>query len=629
MPGRRRAIIAVASGKGGVGKSTTAVNLALGLRDLGLKVGVLDADIYGPSLPKLLAIKEQPQTLGGTRLKPIERYGLTVMSIGFLIEEETPMIWRGPMVMSALTQMLREVEWGTLDVMVVDMPPGTGDAQLTMAQQVPLKGAVIVSTPQDLALIDARRGIAMFQPRQCAGARHRREHELLSSARIAATRSDIFGHGGARQEAERLGVPFLGEVPLRHGDPRNLGRRPAVVATQPDGPHAAVYRDIAERVRDQLELRRRRQASAQDRHRGLRNRKDFRLLSSIARNVLVQSGGLYVRALLAAAVAVAVFFALSYVVRHSSTGMASRRSSRAPTPGRRFAKAGQHWSGRGHPAQRRQRLPGAGDVFAGLPEPHRGDDIGAYSAGRRIAAGSLRDPTIPTCLQLIAALERPDACRSGGDLLSPLPASANACFAAFGLAVDAAGRLGLVDAAAQCRRLACWCSFQSAHRGRAPGAWRDRGFAAIAAMLLLFDGLWLFGIYFSLACPTCVLAGFLAMAYHHGLAHAPEPKFATAVAWFGVATAAFELLTGGIPFGLALLLGVVALDGPADATALLRRAWHGSVIFVLAILVSFVCKLALVTLLLDPQCACGFSRGVRHAPGAGPISACLRTNSPG
>ena len=156
-------IIAVASGKGGVGKSTTAVNLALGLRDLGLKVGMLDADIYGPSLPKLLAIREKPQTIGGTRLKPIERYGLTVMSIGFLIEEETPMIWRGPMVMSALTQMLREVEWGTLDIMVVDMPPGTGDAQLTMAQQVPLKGAVIVSTPQDLALIDARRGIAMFK----------------------------------------------------------------------------------------------------------------------------------------------------------------------------------------------------------------------------------------------------------------------------------------------------------------------------------------------------------------------------------------------------------------------------------------------------------------------------------
>ncbi len=191
------AIIAVASGKGGVGKSTTAVNLALGLRDLGLKVGILDADIYGPSLPKLLAIREKPQTIGGNRLKPIERYGMPVMSIGFLIEEETPMIWRGPMVMSALTQMLREVEWGTLDVMVVDMPPGTGDAQLTMAQQVPLKGAVIVSTPQDLALIDARRGIAMFR-RVNVPVLGIVENMSTFICPHCGTRSDIFGHGGAR-----------------------------------------------------------------------------------------------------------------------------------------------------------------------------------------------------------------------------------------------------------------------------------------------------------------------------------------------------------------------------------------------------------------------------------------------
>ena len=200
------AVIAVASGKGGVGKSTTAVNLALGLRDLGLKVGMLDADIYGPSLPKLLAIKEKPQTIGGTRLKPIERYGLTVMSIGFLIDEETPMIWRGPMVMSAITQMLREVEWGKLDIMVVDMPPGTGDAQLTMAQQVPLKGAVIVSTPQDLALIDARRGVAMFKRVNVPvlGVVENMSYFLCPSC---GTRSDIFSHGGARHEADSLGVP--------------------------------------------------------------------------------------------------------------------------------------------------------------------------------------------------------------------------------------------------------------------------------------------------------------------------------------------------------------------------------------------------------------------------------------
>jgi ATP-binding protein involved in chromosome partitioning len=245
------AIIAVASGKGGVGKSTTAVNLALGLASHGLKVGILDADIYGPSLPKLLAIKERPQTLGGTRLKPISRYGLTVMSIGFLIDEETPMIWRGPMVISALTQMLREVEWGELDVMVVDMPPGTGDAQLTMAQQVPLKGAVIVSTPQDLALVDARRGIAMFRRVNVPvlGIVENMSYFLCPKC---GERSEIFGHGGARMEAERLGVPFLGEVPLHATIREKSDAGLPVVATEPDGPHAAIYRDIAARVRDQL-----------------------------------------------------------------------------------------------------------------------------------------------------------------------------------------------------------------------------------------------------------------------------------------------------------------------------------------------------------------------------------------
>jgi ATP-binding protein involved in chromosome partitioning len=245
------AVIAVASGKGGVGKSTTAVNLALGLRDLGLKVGMLDADIYGPSLPKLLAIKEKPETIGGTRLKPIERYGLSVMSIGFLIEEETPMIWRGPMVMSAITQMLREVEWGKLDIMVVDMPPGTGDAQLTMAQQVPLKGAVIVSTPQDLALIDARRGVAMFKRVNVPvlGIVENMSYFLCPSC---GTRSDIFGHGGAQKEAERQGVPFLGEVPLHMAIREKSDAGLPVVATEPDGPHAKIYREIAARVLGQI-----------------------------------------------------------------------------------------------------------------------------------------------------------------------------------------------------------------------------------------------------------------------------------------------------------------------------------------------------------------------------------------
>src|SRR5262245_22347138 len=245
------AVIAVASGKGGVGKSTTAVNLALGLSALGLKVGILDADIYGPSLPKLLAIRERPQTIGGTRLKPITRYGLTVMSIGFLIDEDTAMIWRGPMVISALTQMLREVEWGTLDVMVVDMPPGTGDAQLTMAQQVPLKGAVIVSTPQDLALIDARRGVSMFK-RVNVPVLGIVENMSYFLCPRCGTRSDIFSHGGARHEAERLGVPFLGEVPLDMAIREKSDAGLPVVATEPDGAHAQIYRDIAAKVHDQL-----------------------------------------------------------------------------------------------------------------------------------------------------------------------------------------------------------------------------------------------------------------------------------------------------------------------------------------------------------------------------------------
>ncbi len=249
-----QSIIAVASGKGGVGKSTTAINLALALRDIGMKVGVLDADIYGPSLPKLLAIKERPETIGGTRLKPIVRHGLNVMSIGFLIEEETPMIWRGPMVMSALTQMLREVEWGELDIMVVDMPPGTGDAQLTMAQQVPLAGAVIVSTPQDLALIDARRGIAMFQ-RVNVPVLGIVENMSYFMCPQCGSRSDIFGHGGARREAERLDVPFLGEVPLDMAIRETSDAGAPLVATHPDGPHAKVYRAIAENVRRQLEGR--------------------------------------------------------------------------------------------------------------------------------------------------------------------------------------------------------------------------------------------------------------------------------------------------------------------------------------------------------------------------------------
>src|SRR5579871_2225418 len=245
------AIIAVASGKGGVGKSTTALNLALGLRDLGLKVGVLDADIYGPSMPKLTGIREKPELTENKRMIPIVRFGLSIMSIGFLVEEDTPMIWRGPMVMSALTQMLREVEWGTLDVLVVDMPPGTGDAQLTLAQAVPLKGAIIVSTPQDLALIDARRGLGMFS-RVNVPVLGIVENMSYFQCPHCGTRSDIFGHGGARHEAERLGVPFLGEIPLHMSIRSTSDSGTPVVESQPDSPHAAAYRSIAAKVREQL-----------------------------------------------------------------------------------------------------------------------------------------------------------------------------------------------------------------------------------------------------------------------------------------------------------------------------------------------------------------------------------------
>jgi ATP-binding protein involved in chromosome partitioning len=207
------AVIAVASGKGGVGKSTTAANLALALASFGLRVGLLDADIYGPSIPRLFNVRGKPQQRDGSTLIPMDGYGVRLMSIGFLVDEETPMIWRGPMVMSALTQMMRDVDWGDLDVLLVDMPPGTGDAQLTMAQAVPLRGAIIVSTPQDLALIDARRGVAMFGKVNVPvlGIIENMSYFLCPHC---GTRSDIFGHGGAREEAQRLGVPFMGEVPL-------------------------------------------------------------------------------------------------------------------------------------------------------------------------------------------------------------------------------------------------------------------------------------------------------------------------------------------------------------------------------------------------------------------------------
>jgi ATP-binding protein involved in chromosome partitioning len=245
------AIIAVASGKGGVGKSTTAVNLALAMMANGLKVGLLDADIYGPSVPRLLKISGRPQQIENRIIVPMENYGLKAMSMGFLVDEEAAMIWRGPMVQSAILQMLREVAWGELDVLVVDMPPGTGDAQLTMAQQVPLAGAVIVSTPQDLALIDARKGIAMFRKVEVPllGIVENMSYFLAPDT---GARYDIFGHGGAQAEANRIGVPFLGEVPLTMDIRERSDAGTPVVVSDPDGASAKIYRDIATRVVQEL-----------------------------------------------------------------------------------------------------------------------------------------------------------------------------------------------------------------------------------------------------------------------------------------------------------------------------------------------------------------------------------------
>ena len=246
MPGVD-AIVAVASGKGGVGKSTVAVNLALGLAAGGHAVGILDADIYGPSMPRMLGIAGKPVSTDGRRLEAMENFGVKCMSMGFLVDEETPTIWRGPMVMSALQQMMRDVNWGALDVMIVDMPPGTGDAQLTMAQQVPLAGAVIVSTPQDIALLDARKGLNMFRQVDVPvfGII---ENMSYFACPHCGERSEIFSHGGARREAERLGMDFLGEIPLDIAIRETSDSGRPIVVSQPDSAQAKTYRAIADRV---------------------------------------------------------------------------------------------------------------------------------------------------------------------------------------------------------------------------------------------------------------------------------------------------------------------------------------------------------------------------------------------
>jgi ATP-binding protein involved in chromosome partitioning len=245
------AIVAVASGKGGVGKSTTAINLAMGLAAEGQRVGLLDADIYGPSMPRMAGITGQPAAPDGKKLTPMQAFGVKVMSMGFLVEEDAPMIWRGPMVQSALQQMLGDVDWGQLDVMVVDLPPGTGDAQLTMAQRVPLTGAVIVSTPQDIALLDARKAINMFRKVDVPilGIVENMSYFCCPSC---GHRSEIFAHGGARACAAKYGVDFLAEIPLDIAiRVTSDGGRPIVVS-DPDSPNAQAYRQLARSVRDRI-----------------------------------------------------------------------------------------------------------------------------------------------------------------------------------------------------------------------------------------------------------------------------------------------------------------------------------------------------------------------------------------
>ncbi|MGI4957362.1 MAG: Mrp/NBP35 family ATP-binding protein, partial [Janthinobacterium lividum] len=247
------AVIAVASGKGGVGKSTTAVNLAIGLHRMGFSVGLLDADIHGPSLPRMLGITGRPE-MNGKLMVPIEAWGLKTMSIGFLVEERTPMIWRGPMVMGALGQLMGDVDWGRLDVLVVDMPPGTGDAQLTMAQKVALAGAVIVSTPQDIALLDARRGVAMFEKTNVP-VLGIVENMSFFCCPNCGHRTELFGHGGARAEADTLGVPFLGEIPLLLDIRTSADAGTPIMAHSPDSEAGHAYARVAERVAASLRLK--------------------------------------------------------------------------------------------------------------------------------------------------------------------------------------------------------------------------------------------------------------------------------------------------------------------------------------------------------------------------------------
>ena len=253
MPGVKN-IIAVASGKGGVGKSTTAVNLALALAREGARAGVLDADIYGPSIPRMLGLTGRPETTPERRILPRQAHGLQAMSIGLMVEEDTPMIWRGPMVTQALQQLLNETDWDALDYLVIDLPPGTGDIQLTLCQRVPVSGAVIVTTPQDIALLDARKALKMFEKVQVPvlGIIENMAVHVCSNCGHA---EHVFGAGGGERMAEQYGVPLLGSLPLDIAIREQADSGNPTVAVDPESPTALLYRDIARRTAGRLSQR--------------------------------------------------------------------------------------------------------------------------------------------------------------------------------------------------------------------------------------------------------------------------------------------------------------------------------------------------------------------------------------
>ncbi len=247
-------VIAVASGKGGVGKSTVAVNLALALAGLGHQVGLLDADVYGPSVPLMLGLRERPRSTDDRRIIPLERYGLKVISVGLFIEDHTPVIWRGPMITKLLTQFLRDVEWGELDYLVLDLPPGTGDAQLTITQQVPLTGGVIVTTPQDVALLDVKRSVTMFQQVNAPvlGVVENMSYHICSGC---GDRAELFGHGGGEKMARQFDVPFLGEIPLMREIREAGDTGKPIVAADPQHSQSQAFRAIAQRVITEIAAR--------------------------------------------------------------------------------------------------------------------------------------------------------------------------------------------------------------------------------------------------------------------------------------------------------------------------------------------------------------------------------------